>query len=98
LGIPAPLLFAVLAMMSIAALGFGKAARRPSHRFARAVALFIGLAIGSAACGGGGGGGSAPPPASNAGTPAGTYTLTVTGSVSGTSRTIPLTVIVQPHS
>jgi hypothetical protein len=98
LDIPAPLLLAVLAMMSIAALGFGKSARRASHRFARAMALFIGLAIGSVACGGGGGGGNAPPPVTNAGTPAGTYSLTITGSAEGTSRTIPLKLIVEPHS
>jgi hypothetical protein len=43
-----------------------------------------------AACGGGGGGGGAPAP--QTGTPAGTYTLTITGTAAGVSRTTSLTL------
>jgi hypothetical protein len=42
-----------------------------------------------AACGGGGG---APPPPPQTGTPAGTYTLTITGTASGVSKTASLTL------
>jgi hypothetical protein len=58
------------------------------------------LVIGAmAACGGGGGGGVDPAPQSNTGTPAGTYTLTVTGAcTSGStnlSNSVNLTLQVQ---
>ena len=43
-------------------------------------------------CGGGGGNGN---PYHNPPTPSGTYTLTITGTSSGVSRTIALTLIVQ---
>jgi hypothetical protein len=43
-----------------------------------------------ATCGGGGGGGTTPPP--QTGTPAGTYTLAVTGTTNGVSRSATLTL------
>jgi hypothetical protein len=41
------------------------------------------------ACGGGGGANSDPPPPTG-----GTYTLTITATSGGTSRTLPLTLVV----
>ena len=43
---------------------------------------------------GGGGGGSAPPPPPQTGTPAGTYSLTVTATSAGVSKTTSLTLMV----
>jgi hypothetical protein len=51
--------------------------------------LAMALVVLWAACGGGGG---ATPPPSQTGTPAGTYTLTVSGTASGISRTATLTL------
>jgi len=61
--------------------------RQPLARWAQGAALVALLAAALAACSSGGGVAS--------GTPAGTYTLTITGATGGTSRTIPLTLIVQ---
>jgi pimeloyl-ACP methyl ester carboxylesterase len=63
---------------------------RRQGRVARVTAaLALGLLLVS--CGGGGG----ATPITSSGTPAGTFTLTVTGQVNGATRSIPLTLVVQ---
>ncbi|MGN6593457.1 MAG: choice-of-anchor D domain-containing protein [Terriglobales bacterium] len=60
-------------------------------------AVGLGAALILAGCGGGGGGSTAPPPPPPAatGTPAGTYTITVSLTVGPVTHTIPLTLVVQ---
>ncbi len=53
------------------------------------------LLLGLAACGGGGGGSSNPTPVPQPGTPAGTYTIVVTGTSGTTVHTTNFTLIVQ---
>lgn len=64
-------------------------------RFAQSIALAIALAASAVACGGGGGGGGGQDPPPHGGTPAGTYSLTVTGTSGSTSHTISLSLTVQ---
>ena len=59
-------------------------------QFVCATALMLFFAAAFIACGGGGGDGGTSP-----GTPAGTYSLTVTGTAGTTSQTIQLTLVVQ---
>jgi hypothetical protein len=69
------------------------ATRRPAElaRAARMGALLLAFALGMAACGGGGASDPAP-----AGTPPGTYTMTITATgPSGVTRTVPLSLTVQ---
>jgi hypothetical protein len=81
-----PLLAWLLALAVLVMLG------APSRR-----RVYVGLAMSMllvvlwVACGGGGGG-SAPPPPPQTGTPAGTYSLTITGTAAGVSRTTSLTL------
>jgi uncharacterized protein len=62
------------------------------NRFAQAGVLALFFAVVFAACGGGGG---TSPGEATTGTPAGTYSLTVTGTVAGAKQTIQLTLVVQ---
>jgi hypothetical protein len=62
-------------------------ARSPVATAARVaiVSAAVLILLGLQACGGGGGGGGGSGPPPNSGTPAGTYTLTVTGTYSGST-------------
>jgi hypothetical protein len=67
----------LLALLTMVGWGLAGGRRfRKSLRWAVAMGAVAALALAMAACGGGGGGGTVP---TNPGTPAGTYTLTVTG-------------------
>lgn len=80
-------LITLLALMAMLAQGFaGRRRFRQSLRWALAVGAVGMMALAMAACGGGGGSGSAPP--SNPGTPAGSYTLTVTGTAASGSNAV----------
>jgi hypothetical protein len=72
---------------------FGMAVRQ-QNRLAAALALVLVLAILSG-CGGGGSVVNPPPPPLTGGTPAGTYTVTVTGTSGATTHSTTLTMIVQ---
>ena len=66
--------------------GMNKPARRKLVMFSL-VFLVIGGCVFQVACGGGGGGSNTtPPPTGNSGTPAGTYSVVVTGSANGTQH------------
>jgi hypothetical protein len=53
------------------------------------------ILLGLSACGGGGGGGGSGPPITHPGTPAGTYTIMVTGTAGTTTHTHNFTIMVQ---
>jgi sugar lactone lactonase YvrE len=82
----APLVVCLLGLKILMALA---APRRRRVYASLAVSMLFVLLW--AACGGGGGGGAAPTPPQT-GTPAGTYTLTITAGASGVSRTATLTL------
>jgi hypothetical protein len=88
-------LYAIGLMAIVVIIAGGFAARRSSRIRALAAipALCIAVLFILAGCGGGSGGGAQT--TSTVGTPAGIYTLTVTGSVQGVSRTVQLTLDVQ---
>jgi hypothetical protein len=76
--------FLWLGLLTLALWAYGSAHRRPRLvrlSWAWRIAALVVLLLALAACGGGGGG-SVP---QAAGTPAGTYTLTITGTASGSS-------------
>jgi hypothetical protein len=79
-----PLLVALLTMVSWGLAG-GRRIRQ-SLRWAVALGAVAALVLAIAACGGGGGG--APVSPSNPGTPAGTYTLTITGTAGSGSTAL----------
>ena len=87
----------LLAMMAWAAKRRKQLGLRSSRTNVVLLASGLLLVLGLAGCGGGGGGGPVGPPA-NTGTPAGTYTLTVTGTTgsgaSAVSHNLTLTLIV----
>jgi hypothetical protein len=93
-----PLVYSLLMMLAVlAARKSGRVEGRlcaAGPRFGFACALLMFLSVFWTACGGGGGGGGGSPPPLPEGTPAGTYTLTVTGSFDGVARstTVKLTV------
>ncbi|MGH9685373.1 MAG: choice-of-anchor D domain-containing protein [Candidatus Acidiferrales bacterium] len=72
------------------ALEDGIRGRSRATAFLTASALLVATAIISTGCGGNG-----DPPNVSSGTPAGTYSLTITGEADGSSRTIQLSLIVQ---
>ena len=78
-----------MARRSLACSGARRKWLVPSPGIVEAVAFILGAALAVAACGGGGGGSDAV----SAGTPAGTYTLTVTATgPSGAAHSIPLSL------
>lgn len=84
--------FLALGLLALLLVVFGwPARRRPSPialwRRCLALSAALMLILGMAACGGGGGGGSSSG-GGNPGTPAGAYTLTVSGSVTEASTTV----------
>jgi hypothetical protein len=76
------LLLGLLALQMFAFRRNGSLLPFRKFRWGCAIAANVGLLLALTACGGGGGGGG---PVSNPGTPAGTYTLTVTGTASRSS-------------
>src|SRR3984885_1913902 len=83
---------AILLLMIAVALGARRVPR--IHALMTIAALCLATLCILAGCGGGGGG-AGPQTTSTAGTPAGIYTLSVTGGVQGVTRTVPLTLDVQ---
>jgi hypothetical protein len=82
------------------ALGGSPRGRRGNLAAYTGLVLLLALLLALAACGGGGGGGStAPPPIPKPGTPAGTYTVSVSGNStignSGRTNTTQITLTVQ---
>jgi hypothetical protein len=68
-----------------------KPLRAPIRAFAL-LALVGTMALAPACGGGGGGGGTTTPPPPSGGTPAGTYTVTVTATSENRTQQIPLTL------
>jgi hypothetical protein len=92
------LAFTALSLTVLMSWMFGRSRRRFA-KLAQAAALVLACAIAFAACGGGGSGGTVPADPAP-GTPAGTYTIMLTATVTVTgqpnvSRTFPLTLTVQ---
>ena len=91
-----PLMLALLAVSVLAGKsrpaqsGIGESAVADATRAYVPLAATLLAVLLWAACGGGGGGGSPPP--QDRGTPAGTYTLTLTATAGGVSKTSSLTL------
>jgi hypothetical protein len=87
----APLYALWLTMPGIFGIGIVGNGMRPRARRGNSViglVLLLGILLSLAACGGGGGGSTTTPPIPKAGTPAGTYTIVVTGSSGAGPTTI----------
>jgi hypothetical protein len=80
-------LLSILSMFFLALTGL-----RRMRKAALVTATGMAIILGVAACGGGSG---STPVVTHNGTPAGTYTLTVTGSIGGATRQLQLTLVVQ---
>lgn len=93
---PFVLLLIALCLLGIStARGYWKPqVRVAAERMAHALAILLLVAL-AASCGGGGGGSPTPPAPRPPGTPAGTYSLTITGSAGSVNRTTSLTLVVQ---
>jgi 4-amino-4-deoxy-L-arabinose transferase-like glycosyltransferase len=86
-------LLGLLVLLYLRAALTGRRLRRKEFRLGSLVATLAALTLLLIACGGGGGGGGTK----NQGTPAGTYTLTITGTLSGSTNlqhTTTLTLVV----
>jgi len=79
--------------ISFGAVGF-VFLRRPRGSVSLLV-IACAMLLGMSACGGGGGSNSTPTPVPIAGTPAGTYTIVVTGTAGTTVKTANFTLTVQ---
>jgi len=91
-----PLLYLGVLVALLAGLKFLVAQHHNSFRPARlvlAAGILFAVGCGGGSSAGGGSGGTTPLPV--VGTPAGTYTLTVTATAGATSQHIPLTLVVQ---
>jgi hypothetical protein len=91
-------LFAVGLVIPAMLLG-GVGLTKPGRKKLMNLCLFLALAgcMAHMACGGGGSKTTTPPPSGNSGTPAGVYSVTISGSASGMQQSIPtpLSVTVQ---
>ncbi len=83
----------IIPAMLLGGAGLNKPGRRKLLGFCLVFLVLSGCFL-QVACGGGGS--NTPPPTGNSGTPAGTYTVTVTGTANGTQHTAaPVSVTVQ---
>jgi hypothetical protein len=81
--------------MLLGGAGLNKPGRRKLLGFCLVFLVLSGCLL-QVACGASGGGNNTPPPTGNSGTPAGTYTVTVTGTANGTQHTAaPVSLTVQ---
>jgi Bacterial Ig-like domain (group 3)/FG-GAP-like repeat len=87
------LAFLLIPIMLVSTAGLGKQDRKRLLTLCLAFLVIGGCLVESACGGGGGSGGSNPPP--SGGTPAGSYTVTLTGSASGVQQKATATLTVQ---
>lgn len=81
-------LFAFYFGVPAVVIGMVSTGKRTSRKRWVLLAMVVALLIAMAACGGGGGSSSTPPPTPVPGTPAGSYTVTVSASVTSGSSTL----------
>ncbi len=86
-------LFALWIGLSFSAVGLVFVRRKRAN--AALLVLAVAISLGMSACGGGGGGGNTTTPVPTPGTPAGTYTIVVTGTASTTVKSANFTLTVQ---
>lgn len=89
------LLLSAILVSVLSASKFPTVSMAPNHRSLLRLSAIILLVLLWATCGGGGGGGGGGGSSQQTGTPAGTYTLTVTGSSGSLNRSTTLTLTVQ---
>ncbi len=86
-----PVFASLLPVFGFIVASFGSQRRRRIFVLGAGLVMLL-FAVG---CGGGGGGGTTQPPVSVPGTPAGTYTITVTAATTAFSHSAPLTLVVK---